>query len=106
MIANRRKSSSDDTFVSDVSDSILSLVAQPGFAYPTNFATDNWVDFGAGGGGTGTFSSPMSTIDAILPTVQDRGRVKFKPGNTNWTGTITQPVRLDAPLGTVKIGQQ
>jgi hypothetical protein len=32
--------------------------------------------------------------------------VKFKPGNSNWTGTITKPIRLDAPLGTVKIGLQ
>jgi CubicO group peptidase (beta-lactamase class C family) len=106
VICNRRVSGSDDSFVADVADSIRNTVNAVGFVAPTLYATDNWVDFGAGGGGTGTFASPMSTVDAILPTVQDRGRVKFKPGDTNWTGTITTPVRLDAPLGTVRIGQQ
>jgi len=106
VIANRRAGSSDDTFVSDVADSIVALTNGVGFTYPTVFATDNWVDFAAGGGGDGSFDSPMSTVDAILPTAQDRGRVKFKPGNTNWTGTISKPIRLDAPLGTVRIGLQ
>lgn len=47
----------------------------------------------------------MRNFQDVLPIVQTDGRIKIKPGITNWTGTITQPVKLDAPIGHAIMGQ-
>ena len=46
------------------------------------------------------YAGPGVGIFAVPPT----GNLLIKPGSSNWTGTITKPMTLRAPLGTVHIG--
>jgi len=100
---NRYKVDGDEPYVGLQTIIIDYLNARMG-QMPTTYATDTWVDFSAGGGGSGTFASPKQTVTDALPLVQQNGRIKIKPGSTTWTGTVNAAVRLDAPLGTVRVG--
>lgn len=107
IIVNNRASDADGNEPAvGMSTIIVDFLNANAGTLPTTYATDNWVDFFLGSGGTGTFASPKGNLPDVLAIAQARGRVKMKPGNTSWTGTISAPVRLDAPLGSVRIGQQ
>ena len=56
--------------------------------------------------GNGTFLDPYLLPQDGIDAVPETGRVQIKPGETDWTGTITKPLALCAPMGTVRIGEQ
>ncbi len=64
-----------------------------------------WVDFNASSSGFGGHDDPFHTMDATLDAITDGSKLRFKPGSTNWTGTISTRTLINAPFGTVIIGQ-
>ena len=64
-----------------------------------------WVDFGLGGGGTGSFWAPFNTLSLGVALVADGGHVRIKAGSSPETLTISRAVTLVAVGGTVVIGQ-
>jgi hypothetical protein len=72
---------------------------------------DIWVDFSAGGGGNGTFSSPYNTLangvsEIIIPGVgaNELPSLWIKTGSTSDTPTITKTMVIRACGGSVTIG--
>jgi hypothetical protein len=63
-----------------------------------------WVDFNVSGPGTGVETDPFATLSTGLTEVADSGTIYIKPGESPETPRIEQPVRLEAPYGTTRIG--
>jgi hypothetical protein len=64
-----------------------------------------WVDFNASSSGFGGHDDPFHTMNEALAAITDGTKLRFKPGTSNWTGTISTRMLLDAPFGTAIIGQ-
>ena len=56
-------------------------------------------------GGNGAYNTPYQGFNFAQAAVTDGTRIRLKPGTSNWTGTISKYVQLDAPLGEATIGQ-
>jgi N-acyl-D-amino-acid deacylase len=65
----------------------------------------SWVDFYASSSGFGGYDDPFHTMDATLNAITDGTKLRIKPGNKYWTGTISTKTRIDAPFGTAIIGR-
>ena len=84
---------------------LQALDAIPGFVWPTMAVDGFWVDFlFSGATNYGAFDNPFSTMNGALGYVADGTKLRFKPGTTNWAGTIDKKLRLDAPFGMARIG--
>jgi hypothetical protein len=69
-------------------------------------AEDTWVDFHyTGAVENGAELTPYKTMAKGIPNAVWGGIVKFKPGTSRETSTITKPLTFVAPNGTVTIGQ-
>jgi CubicO group peptidase (beta-lactamase class C family) len=64
-----------------------------------------WVDFNAPSSGFGGHDDPFHTMNETLNATTDGTKLRFKTGNSNWTGTISKHMMLNAPFGTAIIGQ-
>ena len=64
-----------------------------------------WVDFSRRSSGFGGHNDPFNTMDATLGAITDGTKLRIKPGTSNWSGTISTRTLIDAPFGTVIIGQ-
>ena len=64
-----------------------------------------WLDFDYTGTELGTPSQPFSTLADALGNVSDSGTVRIYTGTSSETPRITQPVRLEAYDGIVRIGE-
>jgi CubicO group peptidase (beta-lactamase class C family) len=64
-----------------------------------------WVDFNASSSGFGGHNDPFHTMDETLSATTDGTKLRFKPGSSSWTGTISKHMMLNAPSGTAIIGQ-
>ncbi len=64
-----------------------------------------WVDFNASSSGFGGHDDPFHTMNAALSATTDGTKLRFKPGTSNWTGTISKHMMLNTPFGTAVIGQ-
>ena len=83
---------------------IVVIANQEGFAFYVHEAVLDWLS--SGNPWPSTYATDVwADIPQALGRVQKRGTLKFKPGTTNWDGTITQAVVLSAPLGPVTIGK-
>lgn len=60
-----------------------------------------------GGAGTdvGGFHQPFHSFTSAMTKTTAGSKIRILPGKTAWTGIIKKRVRLDAPLGTAKLGQ-
>ena len=63
-----------------------------------------WVDFDYIGLEVGTSLAPFRTLDGALGVVSDEGTLRILSGTTSETPRITNPVRLEAFNGPVRIG--
>ena len=63
-----------------------------------------WVDFNAGTVQTGTYLLPYLSILNALNGVANGGTIKIVAGSSSTASTISTPVRLEAWMGTVRIG--
>lgn len=106
VLFNRRSVSSGGTsFGSAINSLIDGAISAGGFTWPTQCVDGTWVDFVGGSlSGNGTFFDPFLELQDGIDAVPVTGRVQIKPGETDWTGTITKPLILNAPLGAARIG--
>ncbi len=75
--------------------------------WPTQGVDGQWVDFSNGAAGDGSFEEAWSDAGDALASAMDEATLNFKAGTSDWTGTISQKVRLRAPQGgVVRIGVQ
>lgn len=76
-----------------------------GNAWPTVSCDGFWVRVNsAAADGFGGYNTPWNGFGNAVTKAQADTRLRLKAGDTNWTGTINKRLRLDAPLGQVRIG--
>jgi hypothetical protein len=73
-------------------------------SWPTQGVDGQWVDFANGQAGDGSFENPWQGFQTALSSSPNEATLNLKPASSSWTGTITQEIRLRAPLGTATIG--
>lgn len=64
-----------------------------------------WADLDANPAGNGSYETPWNSFATVLAASPAEATVNIKPSSQNWTGTITQRIRLRAPEGLARIGQ-
>ena len=64
-----------------------------------------WVHFAYFGTENGSFAQPYNTVTEGVSAVPSAGKLIFKTGTNNFTGTITKPMTMDTFGGPVTIGQ-
>jgi hypothetical protein len=64
-----------------------------------------WVHFAYFGSENGSFGQPYNTVPEGVSAVSSAGKLIFKTGTNNFTGTITKPMTMDTFGGPVTIGQ-
>ena len=74
-------------------------------ALPLVSAPTTWVQFTYFGAELGTFPQPFNTVPEGVNNATVGGRVIFKGGASNWTGTITKQLNLQTYGSPVTIGQ-
>ena len=74
-------------------------------SWPTFCVDGSWVDFNAASSGFGGYDDPFHTMGTALISTAPGVKLRFKPGTSNWTGTLSTGMRLDAPFGLATIGQ-
>jgi CubicO group peptidase (beta-lactamase class C family) len=104
LFAKRRTIEPD--YAPEMASAISGLISDGGLIWP-DFAVDGfWVDFHAAPAPieVGGYHHPLRTMPQAL-NVGAGAKLRLKPGNSNWTGTISHRVLIDAPLGHAIIGQ-
>ena len=96
--------------LSELKEAISELLDQgPGdeWSWPETTSDGFWIvptsalaDTGLGG-----YHDPWRGFGAALNRAQSNSRLRLMTGSSNWTGTISKRLRLDAPLGPVQIGK-
>jgi hypothetical protein len=94
------------TYSGDMRDLINDEIDNGGFVWPTRGVDGQWADFNELALGEGSFEEPWNNVTLALGEIADEGTLNIKQGTSSWTGTINQTVRVRAPLGTVRIGEQ
>jgi CubicO group peptidase (beta-lactamase class C family) len=109
---NRRYENGVEIPISDLKTSLSDLIdagSGNGWSWPgATFSADGyWVvptsalpDTGLGG-----YDSPWRGFGAALTKADADTRLRLRAGTTTWTGIINKRLLLDAPLGSVVIGQ-
>jgi N-acyl-D-amino-acid deacylase len=64
-----------------------------------------WANLDAAPAGNGSYETPWNSFATVLASSPSEATVNIKPSTQNWTGTITQRIRLRAPEGLARIGQ-
>jgi CubicO group peptidase (beta-lactamase class C family) len=102
------KGTGGTTYAPDLQALINTEIDNGGFAWPTQGVDGQWVDFNNGAAGDGSYEDSWSDFQDALDSSPAEATLDFKTGDTNWTGTINQVVRLRAPQSGVvaRIGQQ
>lgn len=88
---------------SDTADQIAAII--DGVTWPAFDVAGFWLDFGAPSSGTGGHNDPFHNMPTALAQTTHGTKLRIKPSTSNWTGAISERMRLDAPFGTVRIGQ-
>jgi hypothetical protein len=82
-------------------------ITNGGFAWPSQGVDGQWVDFNNGAAGGGSYEDSWDDVALALASSPDEATLNFKASTSDWTGTISQKIRLRAPQGgVVRIGQQ
>lgn len=86
-----------------VLDPIINGIA--GNAWPTASCDGFWVRVNSAvADGPGGYHATWNGFGNAITKAQANSRLRLKAGDSNWTGTINKRLRLDAPLGQVRIG--
>lgn len=77
-----------------------------GWSWPNTSSDGVWVQMTnrALPDGLGGYNSPWTGFGDAVTKAQPNTRLRLKAGDSNWTGTINKRLRLDAPLGQVRLG--
>ncbi|HWB05967.1 MAG TPA: serine hydrolase domain-containing protein [Verrucomicrobiales bacterium] len=99
----------DQVPIADLKTTINDLInAGPGnhWSWPDASSDGVWVQMTdrALPDGLGGYNSPWTGFGDAVTKAQPNTRLRLKAGDSNWTGTINKRLRLDAPLGLVRLG--
>ena len=84
---------------------ISDLIDAGGFTWPTVAVDGTWVNFNANPAiRVGGFNASFRTMPEALSSVGFGTKLRFKPGSTNWTGTLSKKLLIDSPFGLTRIG--
>lgn len=104
---NERDSDDGEHYASDFyNDSLKPELDAGGIAWPTAACDGAWVS--PGGlvfGGIGGYNRPYLTFSYAVSAAANGTKLRVKAGTSNFVGTINKRMLIDAPLGTVTIGQ-
>jgi len=64
-----------------------------------------WVDFNAASSGYGGHDDPFHSMTSALNATGNGTKLRFKPGTSSWTGTISTRMMFNTPSGSAIIGQ-
>jgi len=104
VLFNKRSGSVDFAF--EMGQTISDLV-DDGLSWPSFCVDGFWVDFGtAAAFEVGGYNAPFRSMNTALANTTNGTKLRFKPGTSNWTGTINERMLLDAPFGLARIGVQ
>ena len=73
--------------------------------WPTICVGGSRVNFNAASSGFGGYDDPFHTMESARASTAPGVKLRFKPGTSTWTGTLSTRLRLDAPFGLATIGQ-
>lgn len=84
---------------------ISNIITNTITSWPTTTSDGFWTDFNIVPGNfeTGGYHKPFHSFTQAIG-VGAGAKIRLKPGSTNWTGTISQRMTIDAPLGSATIG--
>ncbi len=107
VLFNQRMPSNDPDLARTMATAICARIDDPNtpITWPTLCVDGSWVDFDATSSGFGGYDDPFHTMDVALAASAPGVKLRVKPGASNWTGTLSMRMRIDAPFGTVTIGQ-
>jgi len=111
VLFNKREPSDNPHYASTMATSINSIITgfvnSGSFTWPTLCVDGFWVDFNSRQSFpviVGSYDYPFANMGTALASTTHGTKLRFKPGRSNWTGTINKRMLLDAPFGRVTIG--
>ncbi len=106
VLFNQRSPGDDPDLAREMAQIIYDLIGYPAtVTWPTLCVDGSWVDFNRRLSGYGGFNDPFNNMTTALASTAPGVKLHFKPGTSNWTGTLNTRIRLDAPLGLAVIGE-
>ena len=85
--------------------SAVDALIDAGVTWPTMAVDGFWIDFNSATlAEVGGYSQPYRTMTMALGNTTNGSKYRLKPGSTTWRGVINKKVRIDAPLGTARLG--
>jgi hypothetical protein len=85
--------------------SAVDALIDAGVTWPTMAVDGFWIDFNSATlAEVGGYSQPYRTMTMALGNTTNGSKYRLKPSTTTWRGVINKKVRIDAPLGTARIG--
>lgn len=85
--------------------SAVDAIIDNGVTWPTMAVDGFWIDFNSATlAEVGGYSQPYRTMTMALGSTTNGSKYRLKPGTTTWRGVVNKKVRIDAPLGTARIG--
>lgn len=103
---NQRNGTDGDSMEGKANTAVKALIDAGGFTWPTATCDGFWVSAGSGGGdpGKGGYHAPYLGFANAMAQTTTGSRLRLKPGNSAWSGTLDRRLRLDAPEGAARIG--
>ncbi len=97
-----------EMFTSGGNFELSGTIGQPdagGITWPTTAVDGTWVNFSSSAPlQFGGYNTEFHSVSTALSRISDGTKLRFKPGSSAWTGTLSTKLRLDAPFGVVRIG--
>jgi CubicO group peptidase (beta-lactamase class C family) len=106
---NVRNDDNGDHLAGEVVSRINTVLNNTSFTWPATTSDGFWVSAGSGTSGTvgrGGYNDPYRGFAKAWNETTTGSRIRMKPGNNQWSGTLNRKMRLDAPEGTARIGVQ
>lgn len=102
------KRSNSEEYAAVISNTIAQMIRSGSYAIPTFCVDGTWVDLnGSGAVKFGNYNRPFLTLAEALSSTTAGTKLRFKTaGSTDWTGTLSERMRLDSPFGPTQIGAQ
>lgn len=108
VLFNQNQASGSDfsSLLAQEIDLLINIMNLSGSAWPTQCVDGFWVDpTPAVTSFYGAYDQPFEGMQDALNYVTDGSKLRLLAGSTSWTGTLSKRLLLDAPEGTIFIGQ-
>ncbi len=105
VLFSERARGDNPDYAFEMGQTISDLIDAGGINWPTAAVDGTWVNFNSSATlQVGGYNTEFHTMNTALARVSDGTKLRFKPGSSGWTGTLSTKLRLDAPFGLVRIG--